>query len=407
MVAQNLHFKSDIWGSPLNYDPELRSRYNLQRDIYINDVTLRDGEQTPGVAFTTDEKILIAEELDQAGVATIELGIPVVPKDFKAMQVLTKRRMKARLVGLVRAIREDIIAASNSGLDSVILEHSINPYTCKFAYGMEEKDLITKNIEMIRFAKEQGLWVNWMGWDAFRHDPAYVERVFRTVVGEGNPEAVTIADTFGMAHPLAVFDFFQKMRKWFPGKMIEYHAHNDMGCATANALSAITGGANSVHTAVNGLGERAGNISLEEIATVLKACHDIDCGVDLSRLSRLSKLVEQISKRKNAENKPIVGEKLFVVDSGLIMHIFFNAAKNDFPQTIMLPFLPEKVGHSALEYVIGKGIGKATVDYFLGKLGIELREDQIARVAELVKEEATLRKSYLTVDEFKELLKKL
>ncbi len=395
-------FKKEFWAPPLNFVDELRNQFNLQKNIYVHDVTLRDGEQTPGVAFTTEEKIMIAHELNQAGVASIELGLPVIAKDFEAMRILVGEKLKARLTCLVRARESDIDKAVEAGIDSVILEHSINPYTCKIAYGMDEKQLIDKNVEMIKYAKNKGLWVNWMGWDAFRSDFDYIKRVFQAVVEQGDPDALTIADTFGMLHPLVTFEFFKQIRKWFPDKLIELHEHNDLGMATANALCAITAGANAVHTAVNGLGERAGNISLEEIVTVLHGCFHIDCSVKLSRLCRLSKLMEQISKVKLASSKPIVGNQLFTVESGLIMHMFINAQKQGFPATIMQPFLPELVGQKQIEYVIGKGAGRTTVEYFLDKIGAKLSEDKVAQLIDLIKKESTLRKSYLTIDEFKE-----
>lgn len=395
-------FRHEFWAPPLNFDKKLTDQFKIQESLYMHDVTLRDGEQTPGVAFTVDEKILIAQELDKAGVQSIELGLPVIAKDFTAMQILTKEKFDARLTCLVRAIKGDIDKAAESGVQGVILEHSINPYACAIAYGLDEKGLIQRNVEMIRYAKSLGLWVNWMGWEAFRCDSDYIKRVFQTVVKESQPDAITIADTFGMLHPMATFAFFNQMRQWFPNLLIEYHAHNDMGMATANALCAITGGANAAHTAINGLGERAGNISLEELVTVLDGCFHIHPKIRLTRLKRLSRLVEQISKVKCADNKPVVGDKLFTVESGLIMHILMNAEKQGFPETIMMPFLPELVGQEGVDYVVGKGAGRATIEHFLKKIGVSLTDEQITRLIAQVKHEATIRKTYLTIDEFRE-----
>lgn len=395
-------FRKEFWAPPMNFENRLTDKFNLQENIYVHDTTLRDGEQTPGVAFTIDEKIMIAHELDKAGVASIELGLPVIKKDFEAMKVLANEKTNAKMTCLVRAKTGDIDKAVEAGIKAVIMEFSINPYTCKLAYGLDEKGIIDKNIEMIKYAKDKGLWVNWMGWDSFRSDRDYIKRVFEAVVAGADPEALTVADTFGMLHPLATFEFFTEMRGWFPDKLIELHEHNDMGMATANALSAITAGANGVHTAVNGLGERAGNISLEEIVTVLKECFHINVSTDLSRLKRLSRLIEQISKVKIAGNKPIVGDELFTVESGLIMHIFMKAQEQGFPLTIMQPFLPELVGQKPVKYVVGKGAGRATIEHFLDKIGVKLSDDEIRTLIDHIKKEATIRKSYLTIEEFKE-----
>jgi isopropylmalate/homocitrate/citramalate synthase len=408
MPIKNEEFYApECWAPPMNFDKELRDRFTLSESIYIHDVTLRDGEQTPGVAFSVDEKLWIAEELDEIGVQSIELGLPVISKDFKVMKSLSQKGLHAKLTCLVRAKKDDIDMAVEAGIRAVILEHSINPYTCKIAYGLDEDALVRKNVEMIAYAKKNGLWVNWMGWDTFRSDGNYIERVLKKVVNDGDPEAVTIADTFGMLHPIATFQFFKRMRGWFPAKLLEYHAHNDMGMATANALCAISGGANCVHSAVNSLGERAGNIGLEEIATVLKGCFHINTGIHLSKLYRLSKLVEQISRERLASNKPIVGDKLFKIESGLIMHIMMKAQEQGFPVTIMQPFLPEMVGQLGIEYVIGKGAGRATVEYFLKKLGITLSEDKVHRLIEFIKHEATLLKSCISIDEFEKGVNKV
>lgn len=396
------------WAAWLNFDPTFRNKLNLQSKIYIHDCTLRDGEQTPGVVFSTEEKVLLASMMDEIGVQSIELGLPMVEKDRQAILTMTSKPHRARMMALTRANREDIDLSQDLGLEGLVVEHSINPYTCHFAYKFDEKQLIQKNVDAILYARKKGFLVNWMGWDAFRVDPVYSERVFKTVVQEADPEIITIADTFGMVHPLALFEFFCRMREWFPDKMIEYHAHNDYGMATANAVTAILGGANSVHTAINGLGERAGNIPLEEFAINLKNLHRIDLGLDLSGLHRLCRIAAQISKFPYAANKPVVGDNLFKVESGMIMHIFINAAKNGFPSSIMLPFLPEEVGQTPLEYVLSKGSGKAAIEHFLLKLGITIaNETQLERIILEVKTLATIIKGPITTEDLKSIAEKI
>jgi len=392
------------WVPPMNFDPGFRDRLDLRGPFYVYDVTLRDGEQTPGVAFNLEEKVMLAQELDALGVGAIEVGIPMVEKDFKAIEVLRNCGLKAKVGCLVRANRSDIDLAVDAGAELICVEHSINPYSCKLAYDIDQQELIGRNADACRYAKEKGVIVNWMGWDAFRQPMDYIEAVFKGVVAYGNPDRVTIADTFGMTHPIQVHGCFRELRKWFPDKMIEYHCHNDYGLAVANAISAISGGANSVHTAINGLGERAGNIALEEFAMAAQVAMGVDFGLHLERLSRLSRLAAQFSRFPFAANKPVVGSNLFNVDSGMIIHIFQAADKAGFPRTIMLPYLPEVVGRNDFRFVYGKGAGGAALGSFLGELGYEATEAQKAQILAKLKTEAGLRKAFLTEEEFRHLV---
>ena len=393
------------WVPPMNFDPALRSRMDLRGPFYIYDVTLRDGEQTPGVAFTLDEKIMLAEELDALGVEAVEIGLPMLEKDFKVIQALRKRNLKTKVGCLVRANRSDIDLAVDAGAELICVEHTVNPYSCKLAYDIDEQELIARNAECCLYAKEKGSIVNWMGWDAFRQTKEYIERVFKAVVEQGKPDRVTIADTFGMAHPVAVFDFFREFRKWFPDKLLEFHCHNDFGMATANAIAAITGGANSAHTAINGLGERAGNIALEELAISGQMAMGIDFGLDLTRLNRISKLAAQFSRFPYAANKPVIGSNLFNVDSGMIIHILAAADKAGFPKLAMLPYQPGAVGRDDFRFVYGKGAGGAALDRFLKELGIEATQEQRKEILEKLKTEAALRKAFLEKDEFLHIIK--
>ncbi len=395
------------WLPPMNFDPAFRGQLTIERQLYVYDVTLRDGEQTPGVAFPLDVRLRLAEELDAIGVESIEAGIPVVAKDFEAMKLLARRPMRAKICALVRATESDIDAAVEAGVKMVIVEHSVNPYTCKLAYGLDEAGLVEKNVQAVRYAKSKGLLVNWMGWDGFRQRLDYIQRVFVAVVEAAGPDRVTIADTFGMTHPLAVNAFFRRFRQWFPDKLLEYHVHNDYGLAAGNALAALTGGANAVHTAVNGLGERAGNVALEEVVLACQVAMGLDLGIDTTRLARLCRLGEQFSGKRLADNKPVAGEHLFKVDSGLIIHIFTEAEKAGFPRLVMLPYQPGLVGRDDFRYVYGKGAGMAAVRHFLDRLGIAATDEQAKEILARLKAECELRRSYLGESEFLFLVKQV
>jgi len=319
------------------------------------------------------------------------------------MRALKGKLEHATLGCLVRANRKDIDDAVAAEVELAVIEHSINPVACTHAYGLDEEGLIEKNVDACRYAKEKGLVVNWMGWDAFRYDDGYIERVFKGVVEGADPERVTIADTFGMAHPLATMNFFKKFRSWFPDRLLEFHCHNDYGMAVANALAAVTGGANSVHTSVGGLGERAGNISLEEFALVTQVAMKLDFGLKLERLVPVGRRVERAAKFPMAGNKPVLGSNLFNVDSGLIIHILSKAEEAGFPATVMMPYLPQMVGRDDLRFVPGKGAGGAAIDVFLERAGISADDNQKKEILALLKARSTELKRFLTDEEFSAL----
>ncbi|MBN1672615.1 MAG: hypothetical protein JXR37_16355 [Kiritimatiellae bacterium] len=404
-LAGKPYFDEQAWVVPMNFGDELRSAMQVPEPLYIHDVTLRDGEQTPGVAFTIDEKVAIGLELDRLGVGVIEAGLPMIEKDAEAMRRLKGQLAHATLGCLVRANTKDIDDAVAAGVELVVVEHSINRAACQHAYNLDQAGLIEKNVEACRYAAGKGLRVNWMGWDAFRQEADHIERVFKGVVEGADPERVTIADTFGMAHPLAVMNFFKRFRAWFPDKRLEFHCHNDYGMAVANAVGAVTGGANSVHTAVNGLGERAGNIALEDFALAAQVAMKLDFGLELERLVPLARLVEHVSRFPMAGNKPVVGRNLFNVDSGLIIHILSKCEEAGFPAVVMMPYMPQMVGRNDLRYVAGKGAGAAAVEVFLHRAGLSASDAQKKQIMEKLKAHSTLIKDFLSDEEFAALAK--
>jgi len=331
----------------------------------------------------------------------------MIEKDAEAMRLMGPELKQATLACLVRANNRDIDDAVAAGVELVVVEHSINPVAREAAYGLDEKGLIEKNVSACAYAAENGLRVNWMGWDAFRHDTDYIERVFRGVVENAPVERVTIADTFGMSHPLAVMQFFRKFREWFPKQRLEFHVHNDYGLAAALALSAVTSGANSVHTAVNGMGERAGNIALEDFALVMQVAMGLDLGLDLTKLYPLGRLVEHISRFPMAGNKPVMGGNLFNVDSGLIIHILSKAEDAGFPATVMMPYMPEVVGRDDLRYVAGKGAGGAAIGVFLERAGISATDEQKKAILARLKDYSTMIKAFLSDAEFEALAREV
>lgn len=399
------YFGERRWVSPLNYLDEVRQAWKIPERVEIHDVTLRDGEQTPRVAFTPEEKVFLAQELDKLGVASIEPGLLATPEDREVTATLVKMGLRARVKPLVRVREDDVAHAIELRVPAMVLEFGINPYLLKYVYDTTPERLTDQIIEFSNAAKKTGMEVEFMGWDAFRiPDLEYLHRFFGKILEKGAIDRITVSDTFGMAHPDSVRLMFSRLRQWFPGVALGLHIHNDYGLATANALMALTSGATSVHSSVNGLGERAGNVATEEIAVALQHLLGIDAGIKLERLYHVSRLVSEISKKPVAPNKPIVGQGLFEVESGIVVHVLRQFQKTPLGPLGLLPYLPETVGQTGPTVVPGRGSGRNAVQMLLASMGITATDEQVAAITERVKQMGLVLKNALPKEVFRDIV---
>jgi len=380
------YFEEGRWASPLNYLEEVRSQMDLPSRVNIHDVTLRDGEQTPRVAFTPEEKIFLAQELDRLGVSSIEPGLPATPEDRDVIRRLSSMGLRAKVVPLVRVREDDVKATLEAGANGMVLEFGINPYLLKHVYNTTPEKLIDQIAEYSRWAKSAGMYVEFMGWDTFRiPDLEYIRNFFDGILRKGQLDRITVSDTFGMAHPLAMFAFIRKLKNWFSGVPIGLHIHNDFGLATGNALMAVAAGVDEVHCSVNGLGERAGNVATEEVVVALEYLLGVKTGVDLSRLKRVSDLFAEVSKVRPASNKPIVGERLFEVESGIVVHILRQFKQTEIGENGLFPYPPRMVGREGYRIIPGRGSGHNSVQVFLEERGLSASAEQIDEIVRRVK----------------------
>jgi len=390
-------FSDDFWVSPLNHEPCVRNQYRDQ--VLIYDVTLRDGEQTPGVCWNEDERVRIAQELEEIGLRRIEIGMPVVSDTIgRAVKRLINGGTKLDMVALCRSKKEDIDLCVDIGLKSVIVEHTINPYLCKHALDISVEELLDRLITSIIYAKEKGLNVNFFGWDAFRCSIPYLQKIYGTVIRDAKPDSVTLTDTFGVAMPSAVKYTVEQLRTVTGDVPLEFHGHNEFGCATAAALAALEGGASGVHTAINGLGERTGNTPTEEVVMCIEILLGIKTGIDVGSLCRVSNLVAEIGKVPIEGKKPIVGGCLERVESGLVTDVVYKMNKMGV-KTGMSPFTQNLVGGRPQQYAIGKGSGRANIIYYLEKNGIDpskVSKEQMGDIINDVKVESRVRKALLS-----------
>lgn len=390
------YYKKDNWYvSPLNFSKEITTSFSFPQHFHIHDVTLRDGEQTPGVRFRADEKVFLAKALDEIGIQSIEVGLSPQKETAKAMKELSKIKLNAKLMLLVRLLKSDIDIAVDCGANGVVVEYPINPYLIKHVWNKSPEEIIEDLIQIINYAKSRNLYVNFMGWEAFRTSISYIKYFFTKVVDGSHPDAVTIADTFGMAHPLTTMYVIRKMKEWFSNIDVELHIHNDYGLATAGAIAAVTAGANGVHSSINGLGERSGNVATEEVVVALEALFDFRTGIIMEGLYRLSRIISEISKQEVGFHKPIVGDKVFDVESGLRIDATIKLEKAGEQKHNYYAFNPKVIGREDVKFRVGTGSGKSGIKYLLDNLGIAVTEDELNQILDIVRSEGTILKAYL------------
>ena len=350
---------------------------NLDDKIYIFDTTLRDGEQTPGVALTVDEKMQIAQKLNNLGVDKIEVGFPASSKgEIESAKRINSLSLDSTLVGLARSLERDIDAVIESDLDYVHTFIGTSPLHRDYKLKMSKQAIIETAVNAVEYAKDHGLTVEFSAEDATRTERDFLFEVFSSVVDAG-ADFLDVPDTVGVLTPVFTRELITDIRNNFSAP-ISVHFHNDFGLATANSLTAIECGANQAHVTVNGLGERTGNCSLEELVITLKVAYGIDLGLDTTRLYSLSHLVGRFTGVKMPVNKPIVGDNAFAHESGIHVHGILNNANTYEPMS------PELVGHSR-RIVLGKHTGANALKSKLKEYHIDLNDDQFCKVFEEIK----------------------
>ncbi len=366
-------------------------------NIEICDVTLRDGEQTPGVSFSCDEKMEIARKLDTIGVEVIEAGFPAVsPNEKKCVAAIANMGLDARICCLSRAREPDVTAAIDCGVDMVSIFIATSDLHIRLKYKKPREVVLNQALKMIDYAHDHGVQVRFAAEDASRTDMAFLKEVYQRA-SEHKAALLSFADTVGYLIPSEMHTIMTDLVASVDRPLCA-HCHNDMGCAVANTITAAQAGAFQLHTTVNGIGERSGNASLEEILVILRMKGGID-RYDLSHLNELSRMVEKYSGIVRPRNKPVTGELAFSHESGI--HI---AAILDDPHTYEC-FPPELVGGER-RFILGKHTGKKALEHVVSSLGCELTEPQICRVLDLVKEHSE-QKCSITPDVLRTLIRKV
>jgi len=353
------------------------SERRISHNVLILDTTLREGEQTPGVTFTIEEKLELARKLDEIGVNMIEAGDPNVSQDVKeAVSRIAREGLRAEVLAHCRALIPDVENAASCEVDRVaIFLGTSKPHLQHKLRKDEDKaiDLVTKAVE---YARSQGLKVRFTAEDASRTDKDFLLRICKSAQDAG-ADRISIPDTVGVMIPTSVRELFRSLSRELKAQF-DAHCHNDLGMATANTLAGLEGGATAAHVTINGLGERSGIAPLSEVAVALKVIYGIET-VKLEQIPSLSLLSERFSGVVPAPNTPIIGENAFTHKAGI--HVAGVLAN---PSTYE-GFPPDLIGRQR-DIVIDKYTGIHAVRSRLERLGVGLNNDQISKIVQAIKE---------------------
>ena len=380
------------------YTGEVNDAYRIEADVGLYDTTLRDGEQTVGVVLDPGQKTEIAQLLDELGVGRIEAGFPRVSEDdYEAVRRIAAAGLRAEIWGFSRAVAADVDALVELGVRASVIESPISARKLE-AYGIAPDELLRRIEAAVARAAAEGIRVAYFGVDGTRADPSFYQRAYRTAIDAGAAEVVVV-DTLGIASPEAAGALVARTIELAgPDVPVHFHGHDDFGLATASAVAVVRAGARWIHGTINGMGERAGNADLGEIALALRALYGVETGLRLERLRPVSARVRELAGYPLEPWKAAVGETLFRRESGAVASQFHD------PPSIE-PYAAELVGAEAERgIVLGKKSGLDSIRIKLAELGLEVPEERWPALLAAVKRLGSERRALVGDDDFRQLV---
>jgi len=396
-------WRTDRWfTSPWNFVPEVRDQLSLPATLQVHDVTLRDGEQQAGVVLNSDDKVRIAEALAEAGVHRIEAGLPAVSKaDDDAVRRIVKLGLPSRIYAFSRCTLDDVRRAADCGVSGVVMEIPSSHHLIEQAYRWPVERAIDASIEATSLAHELGLEVSFFPIDATRAGLVEYLDLLERVATDGHVDSIGLVDTFGVLSPHGVRMFVRQTRERM-GVPLETHFHMDFGLGVANTILAVAEGVSVVQTTVTGIGERAGNTPMEETILALLTMYGLDSGIKTERFFDLSRLVMELTGVTQPSNRPVVGERLFNVESGIISTWVRNVGNEALTEAF--PYRPELVGQLPPALVLGKGSGIDSVAAGLDRIGRTASTEQMQAILEEVKGRSLAAKGLIDDDRFRDIV---
>jgi isopropylmalate/homocitrate/citramalate synthase len=385
--------RSKLWTGDLN----AKALEPLSRaTIGLYDTTLRDGEQTVGVVLSPGDKLEIATALDRAGIDRIEAGFPRVSEDDAlAVELIVGANLDAEIWGFARAVQADVEALVKLGVRASVVESPISDGKLE-ALGVSRETMLDRIRSAVSFAAGEGIKVAFFGVDGSRADLEFLRAAYETAVEAGAAEVVVV-DTIGIATPEAAAFLVNELAERLDYEVpVHWHGHNDFGLATAAAVAAVQAGATWVQGTVNGMGERAGNADLIEVALALEALYGIPTRLKLEQARELSALVQRLAQTPLPPWKPATGENLFTRESGAVAAQFHD------PPAIE-PYAPEVVG-AKRGIVLGKKSGLDSVRIKVEELGLDVSEERFPEILDAVKRAGTKKRGLVTDADFRRIV---
>jgi isopropylmalate/homocitrate/citramalate synthase len=350
---------------------------SLPEKVLLFDTTLRDGEQMPGVTYTIDEKIKIAQQLDALGVPVIEAGFPITSKgEAAAVKLIADLGLDATICALSRPLKGDIDRALDCDVPYIHIFISTSDLHITHMMKSTREEVLRQTIEGIEYAKDHGVRIEFSPQDATRTEMGYLKDICNAAEDTG-AEMLNIPDTVGVMTPRMTYEFFKDLRQ-ATKVSLSAHAHNDLGQATANSLAAVEAGAEQIHVCINGLGERAGNTSLEEVAVSLAAQYGINTGLNYQKIAETSSLIERLSGVYMPSSTPIVGDNAFAHEAGIHVHGVLGHRGNY--EIMSAEFVGKRSRLAA-----GKHAGRHGIFKLVTEMGFEPTQEQLKSISAEVK----------------------
>lgn len=403
-VAGTTPWSTDLWyTSAWNFDQSHQPFLHFANDIQLHDVTLRDGEQQNGVVYNAKQKLQLAEKMTEIGIQRIEAGMAAVtPQDELAIREICRQKFGPKIFTFARCMIADLDLVKDMGCDGVCLEIPANERLINYGYKWDTQKAIDNAVTATQYAHKLGLYVCLFCLDSSRADWNYLTRFIDTIYQNGYFDSIACVDTVGAFNPLGSYAMVRAVKARYPDKKVEFHAHDDFGTGSANTVFALAAGADVAHTSIAGIGERAGNVSYEEVAMQLLTTFGIDLGLKYDKMYDLARFALELSGFDCRPNQGIFGRDISKLETGLAAGWLENLKKEGQSPLLMIPYLYKLTGHPDIVYTIGKHSGAPTISYYLNELGYTgVGKDDVLKILGAVKEKAYDVGTTLTLDQFK------